>query len=351
MVTPRIVPASLLVVVLWAALPPAAPAQGMHTDFLRTNPRFLEAFREAVADASKSTVRVCSDHKDVALGVVVGADGFILTKAYDLKGKLTCRLPDGRELDATVVGVHTVHDLALLHVEAGDLPAVTFKTSTVVAAGSWVASVGTEVDPVAVGVVSVPTRKVVLKGLPLAAAELARIGYLGVGLEAADGQGVRITQVLPGTPAAKAGLRMHDVITAIAGATVNDPEQFQAQLAKRKPGDAVRLEVQRDGETLDVEATLGQRPAGDNRGELQNHMGSTLSARRSGYPVILTHDSVVRPTDCGGPLVDLDGHIVGINISRAGRTESWAIPSEVIRGLLDDLRSGKLAPQTASGGR
>ena len=73
-------------------------------------------------------------------------------------------------------------------------------------------------------------------------------------------------------------------------------------------------------------------------------MGSALSSRRVGYSTILQHDSVVRPADCGGPIVDLDGHVIGINICRAGRTESWAVPSEVVEAVLADLKSGKLAP-------
>jgi serine protease Do len=73
-------------------------------------------------------------------------------------------------------------------------------------------------------------------------------------------------------------------------------------------------------------------------------MGSELSGRRSGYPTILTHDSVLRPTDCGGPLVDLDGNVIGINISRAGRTESWTVPTEVIQSVLADLKAGKSTP-------
>ncbi len=289
-------------------------------------------------------MRVRSDAKDVALGVIVGADGLILTKAYDLKGKIICRLKDGRDFEAKIAGVHAVHDLAVLKIDAAELPAITFTASKQVPVGSWVASVGMGDDPVAVGVVSVPTRDVILKGLPIAAAELSKIGYLGVALEPADGKGVRVMQVIPNTAASKAGLKVQDVISSVAGTAVHDPEQFQMQMAKRRPGDAVTLHVLRGEEELDLEATLQKRPAGDNRGELQNNMGSQLSARRSGYPTILTHDSVVKPADCGGPLVDLDGHIIGINISRAGRTESWTIPTEVIQSLLADLKSGKLAP-------
>jgi serine protease Do len=335
---------ALLLTALWAAAAPSARAQGTHNDFLRSNPRFLLLFREVVAEPSQATVRIRADDKDIALGVIVGADGWILTKAFDLKGKLTCTLKDGREYDAKIVGVHTLHDLAVLKIDASDLPAVTFKASKTVPVGSWVASVGTGADPVAVGIVSVPTRDVLFKGLPIAAADLSKIGYLGVALESAEGRGVRVTQVLPGTPAAKAGLQHHDVILKVAGMTVRDPEQFQLQMVKHRPGDQVTLHVQRGDDELDLEATLQKRPVGDNRGEIQNNMGSQLSARRSGYPTILTHDSVVKPADCGGPLVDLDGNVIGINISRAGRTESWTIPTEVIQDVLAELKSGKLAP-------
>jgi S1-C subfamily serine protease len=81
------------------------------------------------------------------------------------------------------------------------------------------------------------------------------------------------------------------------------------------------------------------------RGVIQNNMGSKLSDRRTGFPNILQHDTVLRPEDCGGPLVELDGKAVGINIARAGRTESYAIPSDVVRTLVPELKSGKLAPK------
>ncbi len=74
-------------------------------------------------------------------------------------------------------------------------------------------------------------------------------------------------------------------------------------------------------------------------------MGSELSKRRDGFPVILQHDSVVKPADCGGPLVDLEGHVIGLNIARAGRVESHAVPSETIRPLLEDLMTGKMPPK------
>jgi serine protease Do len=343
MKSPRL--AAFLLIALSFLAPAPAQAQSF-SDFLRTNPKFVQNFRDVVAGPGHSTVRVKNDGKDVALGVIVDKDGLILTKAFDLTGTVVVTLGDGRELEAQIVGMHKVHDLALLKIDAGDLPAIQFKPSKKLPVGSWVASVGTGVDPASIGVVSVPTRDVAFKGLPLASSELAKVGYLGVAVETADGAGVRVLEVVKNTAAAKAGLHVDDVILRVADVKIGDPEQFQTELVKHKPGESVNLRVRRGDDELLIDATLQQRPAGDNRGEFQNLMGSDLSPRRSGYPTILTHDSVVKPADCGGPLVDLDGNVIGINISRAGRTESWAIPSEVIEAVLPELRSGRLAPSS-----
>jgi serine protease Do len=85
------------------------------------------------------------------------------------------------------------------------------------------------------------------------------------------------------------------------------------------------------------------------RADFQNNMGSRLSDKRTGFPNVLQHDTVLSPADCGGPLVDLDGKAVGVNIARAGRTESYAVPTESVLPLLFDLASGKLTPPTPKG--
>jgi S1-C subfamily serine protease len=55
---------------------------------------------------------------------------------------------------------------------------------------------------------------------------------------------------------------------------------------------------------------------------------------------------VIAAKNCGGPVVDLDGNVLGISIARAGRVETWVLPSEVIRPLLPDFKAGKFAPTT-----
>jgi S1-C subfamily serine protease len=73
-------------------------------------------------------------------------------------------------------------------------------------------------------------------------------------------------------------------------------------------------------------------------------MGTTPSKRATDFPSVIQHDTALMPSDCGGPLVDLSGKVVGINIARGGRTETYAAPASRVRLLLTDLESGKLAP-------
>ncbi len=308
--------------------------------FTKTNPQFLKAFREVVAPAAKSTVRVLCDGKDTALGFVVEADGWILTKYNDLKGKITCKLRDGSTHDAKLVDVHKQHDLALLKIDAKDLTPVLLADSRTAHAGNWVACPGTGADPVAVGVVSVATRDLPNKGGPFALPG-ANAGYLGVQLDL-DFAGVKIAKVMPKTPAAAIGLKDNDLILALQGKLVNQADEFMALMSKQRAGDVVTLKVKRGEEELHFKPKLDKRPF--NRGDFQNSMGNKLSSRRTGYPTILQHDAVVDPVDCGGPIVDLEGRVIGINICRAGRVETWVVPSEVIRPFLPDLKSGKLAP-------
>jgi serine protease Do len=310
--------------------------------------KFAALFREPAAKATQSVVRVLCNGKDTALGVAVTVDGFILTKASDLEGKITVRLSGGDVKEAKLVGSHEAHDLAMLKIEAQGLTVVAWTESKVAAVGHFVASPRPGGDPV-VGVVSVATRDIPNARIQPATPP-ANSGYLGVAL-ADEELGAVIGDVTKGSAAEKAGVKVRDVILAVSGRETPDAEALIKTIQTFKAGETVVLKIRRGDDEIDLKATLAPRPktlGGPSRGDIQNSMGSKLSKRKSGFPVVLQHDSVVLPEDCGGPLVDLAGNVVGINICRKGRVESWAVPSEVIRPLLNDLMTGKLAPRNGS---
>jgi putative serine protease PepD len=98
------------------------------------------------------------------------------------------------------------------------------------------------------------------------AAQLLKSGkvqhaYLGVELGQAANGGVPLVQVLGGGPAARAGLQQGDVVTAVAGKRVSTPDAVRAAVDARKPGEHVRVQVTRNGQTRTVTVTLGTRPS------------------------------------------------------------------------------------------
>ena len=303
------------------------------------------AFKSVVAKPSESTVRVLCGDKPVALGTIISGDGWIITKASELKGKPTCKLKDNRSFPAKVVGVEEKHDLALLKIEAQGLKPIQWADSKSAVVGNWLASPSAGTEPAAIGVVSVAARKPARTDMPMPSRFGKDAGYLGVMLSMDKGA-AKIDEVTPRSPAAKAGLKVGDLVLKVSGKVVKDRISLVESIMGYKAGSTVTMEIKRGEEVKELKATLDKRPAElFNRADFQNSMGSTLSDRRGGFPMILQHDQVIKPNDCGGPLVDLDGKAVGINIARAGRVESYAIPTEAVLALLSDLKSGKLAPK------
>jgi 2-alkenal reductase len=66
--------------------------------------------------------------------------------------------------------------------------------------------------------------------------------------------------VQPGTPAAEAGIQDGDIITAIDGNELSGDRSLRQLLLQHKPGDTVKMDVLRDGETITLDVTLGERP-------------------------------------------------------------------------------------------
>ena len=117
--------------------------------------------------------------------------------------------------------------------------------------------------------IPVSTARLVLEGIVKEG--VVRRGWIGV--EPADlspemvetfalktTRGALITGVLQNGPAARAGIRPGDVITAVADKDVSNVSELLSGVAALKPGTPAKFKVQRRGETLALEVTPGQRP-------------------------------------------------------------------------------------------
>ena len=300
----------------------------------RNNPAVLSAFRAVVEHAGRSTLLVYSEGRQVAYGTVVDTGGFILTKASELSGQLECQLADGRRIPTKVVGVHSELDLAMLKIDAAGAIPVRWQTEAQIRPGNWLATAGVDRTPLAIGVISVSARRIAR----------AR-AILGIQLDEVS-PAARVTHIYADSGAAAAGLKKGDVVVALNKNPIHSAQELINQLREFRPGDRVVLAIQRKDQEISAVATL-QNAANTPMGQREHttkSLGRKLSRRHSGFPRAFQHDSTLRPNECGGPVVDLTGRTIGINIAVADRVSTLALPVTSILPVLEELKSGKYAP-------
>jgi serine protease Do len=72
--------------------------------------------------------------------------------------------------------------------------------------------------------------------------------------------GALVSEVEPNAPAAKAGIKTGDVITAVNGKKVNDPRELRLMIGSMAPGTKAHLEVNRESQTKTFDVQLGEMP-------------------------------------------------------------------------------------------
>ncbi len=310
----------------------------------------LSLFAPALDAAGDCIAEICSDGNPILMGTVVGADGWIVTKASDLGGQLSVVLADGRTLEAKVAGKDEATDLALLKVEAKGLEVAPFAVDHS-PLGAWLVSPMRDPNRPAVGLVSVAARPI-----PVKFAHFQGERKIMIGLAPAGAPGsMAIGEVVEGLPAAAAGVKSGDEILALDGQPMSDWMKFATKVKEGKPGQIMVLKARRDGQEMEFKMTLGsgksRTATHDAIGETDNVAGGKLSKRRSNFPAAIQHDAVVWADQCGGPLVDLRGKVVGVNIARYDRVCTFAIPASLVRQTVARLRAAAVAKPVPADGQ
>jgi S1-C subfamily serine protease len=96
---------------------------------------------------------------------------------------------------------------------------------------------------------------------------------------------------------------------------------------------------------LSTAKLAGRRLSGERaaRFKMMSRLGAIPSRRADGFPVVFQHDAPLFPEQCGGPIVDLDGAVIGMNIARNGRAASYAIPSNHLQTLIENFKQISIA--------
>lgn len=268
-------------------------------------------------------------------GVIISREGYILTNHHVIEGadRIQVILPTtGDEFVARVVGSDPQTDIAVLKIEARELPKVTVGDSERLRVGDVVLAIG---NPFGVGqsvtmgivgavsrggfgitdyedfiqtdasinpgnsggalvdangdLVGINTAILSRSGgnqgigfsvpINMALTIMRRIiedgrvirGYLGVSTESLTpaearsmnmpvSYGAVVTEVLPGTPAATAGLRQGDVIVQVDGTEVYEGRHLRLAVSQTRPGTRVVLKIYRSGELRNIDVNLAELP-------------------------------------------------------------------------------------------
>ncbi len=313
----------------------------------RDSSEMMRLVHPIAASIEGSIVEVINSGRPVALGTVVQRqdgtstppssgnssdqiDTYVLTKRSELSGDpIRVRLADGRLLPARVAAVRRASDLALLVVQADAntvrdaLKPVTFERF-VPMIGSFLISPDRSARVIGLGVVGASPRKVAHKG------------RLGIELQRIEEIGARVRNIIPNSGADEAGLERGDRIIAIDGRTQSNVDKVVSTLNSMFPGEVVQLTIERDGSTVDIPARLSEY-AVMQESENDARVNGARNVRLSGFEQAIQHDTVLNPEQCGGPILDSEGRVIGINIARAGRVVSYALTASLVSSEVSSM--------------
>jgi serine protease Do len=309
---------------------PSSPSK-LSRDQFRSGEEILRALAPISTATRQSIVKFNVDGKTVSLGAVVETNGLTLTKASELKkGKLTCWLANDKEVEAELISADDQDDVALVRVKASGLKPIQWETDESVQVGQWAITPGIAKTPHAVGIVSALPRRI--------RPERAFIGVVFDEKSSAP----KVDSLLAGFGAEKAGLKQGDIILAVNSAAVTNRQQVVEIIREFREGQTVHLRVKGAEQDFDADVQLLVPRGEQERGFFplrSTRLRGDVSRRAEGFEEAIEHDTVLQPWLCGGPLVNLEGKAIGLNIARAGRVSTYALPAKLVQRIVENLKT------------
>lgn len=314
--------------------------------FERQESSFLNAVATPADAISASIVSIQDGTKKLCFGTVVAIPVKILVKASEVSNtkNLNVVSTSGNRYSARVVSKDENNDLAIIEIESansaavGEFVAVQWSERQP-QPGEFVVTPGQNGTAVAFGTYSNPPRAQRSQGQ----------GFLGVQPQNGT-NGVSLIEVTPGGAAHLAGLKAGDVIRSIDEIPTVDVTQLVAEIGRRRAGEEVRLDILRDDKPKIIRVVLAGRDVTAERASkfrMMNRLGAIPSRRADGFEWVFQHDTPLFPEQCGGPVLDLNGNAIGINIAREGRVSSLAIPASHLKTVLPSLLRETVAANPA----
>ncbi|WP_343524781.1 trypsin-like peptidase domain-containing protein [Pedobacter sp.] len=152
------------------------------------------------------------------------------------------------------------------------------------------------------------------------------VGFIGMAANFQQGKAI-VSRLVPGGPAANAGIKQGDQVVSINRASISSAESYNAQMQQLAVGDTLEIVLDRGEMPQTIHIVAIQRPVSSHVAEQFN---GGKSSRLDGFSNVFVHDAVVRPEQCGSPVFDRNGNFYGINIARYSRTSVIVMPVQKI---------------------
>jgi len=285
-------------------------------------------------------------------GVIIRPDGYIVTNNHVVEGadNISVTLYNKKTYNATLLGSDPVTDIALIKIESGNLPYLTFGDSDALRLGEWVLAIGNPYNltsTITAGIVSAKARSIPAEVSPqhefmsekgnrgefkiesfiqtdaavnpgnsggalvntrgelvgintaIASRTGSFTGYsfavpsliakkvvediidfgsvkravLGISMQditgdlakeknLSDTKGAYIAEVLKGSAADKAGIKISDILISVNGKEVNSAPAVQEQISKYRPGDKINVGIIRDSKQKEISVVLEKSAPG-----------------------------------------------------------------------------------------
>ncbi len=307
---------------------------------LRSGSAVLDAVKARRATLNKAMVAFFVDGSHVGYGPIVRSDGYILGKYSEIAredSELMVRLADGSEHEAKILKWHEQTDIALVKIQAAELPVVAFSADSDTEDGSFALAIGHKTTPLELGSISVehfydlPNDERAFFGVAGRAPPASMLAELE--LE----NGVLVVGFDTSSPAASQGMLKGDLIVEINGVSIISMRDILELVRNATPNvSRFRMMLYRGGEKKQLRVTLGVHSRGFGWGNSYQakRIRGPYNSRCAGFGEVIQHDLVLHPTEMGSLLVDLDGKILGLNIARYDRSKTLAIPARHVRVAL-----------------
>jgi serine protease Do len=320
-------------------------------EFGKNSTEVRSALQALIESRKGSVVTIRRHHRDPVLATIVTEDGLVVTKLSELETPIVGQTSAGQAFTGKLIASERQLDLALIKIDSSGLKPVEFSDQpAALQVGDLLLSTHPDTASARLGIISTALSKlpVTQSAMPDPPGSLSNRPALGLLLSdllesrtsVDNGKYlqqlcIRIQSVEPRSTGEAANLLVDDLICSVNGKSVTGLESWNEAVIGIAPGQRVEFEVIRRNKRFITSAEAvsdSQRTVHDLWG------GGPFSERRFDFDSVIIHDTALRPENCGGPVFDLHGNFVGVNISRALRVASFSISAQRLKAWIETVQ-------------